>query len=100
VPLKRCLDCRQLSTESRCSIHRAAIKARRNADADIHRRVVAQASVCAICGEPPRGRMPEHPSGDPLTADHIIPVSRGGSSTWDNLQAAHRSCNSRKRDRL
>ena len=29
----------------------------------------------------------------------IVPVSAGGSSTEVNVGAAHRSCNSRKRDR-
>jgi len=32
--------------------------------------------------------------------DHVIPRSRGGTHTWENLVAACRSCNSRKRDRL
>ena len=32
--------------------------------------------------------------------DHIIPRSRGGGHTWDNVVAACRPCNSRKEDRL
>ena len=32
--------------------------------------------------------------------DHVRPRSRGGLHTWDNVVAACRSCNSRKRDRL
>jgi len=45
--------------------------------------------VCGICG------------GDILYVadidiDHIIPVSRGGTSGPDNLQVAHRGCNLRK----
>ena len=34
------------------------------------------------------------------TLDHIIPLSRGGSHTWENVQLAHHYCNSFKRDRL
>lgn len=34
------------------------------------------------------------------TLDHIIPLSRGGSHTWGNVQLAHHYCNSFKRDRL
>jgi 5-methylcytosine-specific restriction endonuclease McrA len=30
--------------------------------------------------------------------DHILPVSKGGTHTWDNVQLAHRSCNTDKRD--
>lgn len=35
-----------------------------------------------------------------LTLDHIVPRSRGGDSTWDNLVTSCRSCNNRKGDRL
>ncbi len=31
-----------------------------------------------------------------LTLDHIIPRSRGGNSTWDNLVACCKKCNHRK----
>lgn len=34
------------------------------------------------------------------TIDHIIPLSKGGSHTWDNVQLAHLSCNAGKRDNL
>lgn len=30
--------------------------------------------------------------------DHIIPISKGGKHIWANVQLAHRSCNSMKRD--
>lgn len=34
-----------------------------------------------------------------LTIDHIIPKSRGGSDSWDNLVSACKSCNNKKADR-
>jgi 5-methylcytosine-specific restriction endonuclease McrA len=40
---------------------------------------------CAYCG------------GSSGHADHIDPVSKSGPSTWDNLTAACKSCNSRKK---
>lgn len=44
---------------------------------------------CAYCGR-----------GDkPLTIDHIIPKSRGGEETWENLIAACTKCNNKKGDR-
>jgi len=43
---------------------------------------------CQYCG-----------SGKELTLDHVIPRSRGGSSTWSNLATACKKCNSYKGDR-
>lgn len=34
-----------------------------------------------------------------LTLDHVVPRSRGGKSSWDNLVTACKSCNSKKGDR-
>ncbi len=34
------------------------------------------------------------------TVDHIVPRSRGGRHSWDNVVASCRRCNARKRDRL
>jgi 5-methylcytosine-specific restriction endonuclease McrA len=31
--------------------------------------------------------------------DHVVPRSRGGTHTWDNVVAACRTCNTRKEDR-
>jgi 5-methylcytosine-specific restriction endonuclease McrA len=44
-------------------------------------------SQCQYCG-----------STRDLTLDHVMPRSRGGKSTWDNLITACKSCNSRKGD--
>jgi 5-methylcytosine-specific restriction endonuclease McrA len=37
---------------------------------------------------------------DELTFDHVIPRSKGGLTTWDNVVAACSPCNLRKSDRL
>jgi 5-methylcytosine-specific restriction endonuclease McrA len=39
--------------------------------------------VCVYCGL----------RSGPLTCDHVVPVSRGGSSTFDNLVTACLACN-------
>jgi 5-methylcytosine-specific restriction endonuclease McrA len=44
--------------------------------------------TCQYCGVQP-GR-------SQLTVDHIMPRSRGGLTTWDNVVAACRECNHRK----
>jgi 5-methylcytosine-specific restriction endonuclease McrA len=44
---------------------------------------------CQYCG---RGDLP-------LTVDHVIPISRGGDDTWENLVCACVWCNNRKGDR-
>jgi 5-methylcytosine-specific restriction endonuclease McrA len=35
-----------------------------------------------------------------LTLDHVIPRSKGGAHSWDNVVTACEACNSRKGDRL
>jgi len=35
-----------------------------------------------------------------LSIDHVVPRSRGGSTTWSNVVLACTECNARKRDRL
>lgn len=35
-----------------------------------------------------------------LTIDHVIPRSRGGATTWDNIVTSCAPCNARKGDRL
>jgi len=35
-----------------------------------------------------------------LNLDHVVPLSRGGSSTWENVVCACVACNSRKGDRM
>lgn len=42
---------------------------------------------CQYCG-----------SGKDLTLDHVMPRSRGGKSSWDNLITACKSCNGKKGD--
>ena len=64
---------------------------------DAHRRKITRRAVfardrwtCQYCGGV-RGS---------LTLDHVIPRSRGGPSTWDNIVTCCAPCNRRKGDRL
>jgi 5-methylcytosine-specific restriction endonuclease McrA len=63
---------------------------------DTHRRKITRRAVfardnwtCQYCG-----------SRSNLTVDHVIPRSKGGGSTWDNIVASCAPCNRRKGDRL
>jgi 5-methylcytosine-specific restriction endonuclease McrA len=64
---------------------------------EAHRRKITRRAVfardrwtCQYCGGV-RGT---------LTLDHVVPRSRGGPSTWDNIVTCCAPCNRRKGDRL
>lgn len=58
--------------------------------------------ICQICGKPTdyAARKGKRVSSFYPSVDHIVPLSKGGSHTWENVQLAHIGCNSRKRDRI
>jgi 5-methylcytosine-specific restriction endonuclease McrA len=63
---------------------------------DTHRRKITRRAVfardewtCQYCG-----------SRSNLTVDHVVPRSKGGGSTWENIVASCAPCNRRKGDRL
>lgn len=45
---------------------------------------------CAYCGANPKK----------LTVDHVVPISKGGKSTFENCVAACKECNAKKSNRL
>jgi 5-methylcytosine-specific restriction endonuclease McrA len=61
-----------------------------------HRRITRRAVfardgwTCQYCGS----------RTSTLTVDHVIPRSKGGASTWENIVASCAPCNRRKGDRL
>jgi 5-methylcytosine-specific restriction endonuclease McrA len=63
---------------------------------DPHRRKITRRAVfardgweCQYCG-----------ARTSLTVDHVIPRSKGGESSWENIVASCAPCNRRKGDRL
>ncbi len=63
---------------------------------DTHRRKITRRAVfardgweCQYCG-----------ARTSLTVDHVIPRSKGGGSSWENIVASCAPCNRRKGDRL
>lgn len=61
-----------------------------------HLRFNAGILYCSLCGELIEK---DDPKG-PVTADHIIPLSKGGSNRVENKQPAHRKCNEKKGDNV
>jgi 5-methylcytosine-specific restriction endonuclease McrA len=64
---------------------------------DVHRRKITRKAVlardawtCQYCGTRKPG----------LTVDHVIPRSRGGESSWENIVASCAPCNRKKGNRL
>jgi 5-methylcytosine-specific restriction endonuclease McrA len=64
---------------------------------DAHARRITRRAVfardrwtCQYCGT----------ARNSLTVDHVIPRSKGGASSWDNIVASCAPCNRRKGDRL
>lgn len=55
--------------------------------------------VCVLCGEV-IDRNVRFPSLDAATLEHLIPLSRGGSHSLENVRPAHARCNFEKADRL
>lgn len=49
--------------------------------------------LCRICHKPIE-------TFSDCSADHIVPYSKGGKTTLSNMQLAHKSCNSKKRDKI
>lgn len=48
--------------------------------------------ICGICGEPVEWRS--------FSLDHIVPLAKGGSHLYSNVQTSHLSCNFRKGHRI
>lgn len=67
---------------------------------DKHRKQIARTkAACGICGEPIDYTLP-HLDPMEFVVDHIVPLNKGGEDTIDNKQAAHRTCNRTKSDKM
>lgn len=107
--LKYCSDdCRiKANNKSKESRRRVKIKnATIDKDITVKGLFLRDCGVCAICGEP--CDFNDYIVKDGFTVcgnnypsiDHIIPLAKGGQHSWDNVQLAHRLCNSIKHDRI
>lgn len=55
--------------------------------------------MCWVCKEE-INKFLRFPHFMAATVEHIIPLSKGGTHTWDNVAPAHAKCNFDKGDRL
>lgn len=55
--------------------------------------------VCQHCKKRVNKNL-KHPNPMSASLDHIIPLSKGGTHTYNNVQLAHLSCNLSKRDNI
>jgi len=88
--LRPCLTCGCATTGSRCNLHAVPKVPRDRRYRDLCATIIANATTCALCGEPFTDLT------DPAVVDHILPRARGGTDEASNLQAAHQSCNAQK----
>lgn len=123
--VKKCYECnKEFTTTSdakycstkcmkRANDYRKSLRKRKramtNGDVDwsisLAKLIKKETNVCHICGEKcdsndyiinENGAFiagNRHPS-----IDHVMPIAKGGTHTWDNVRLAHRQCNSIKSD--
>lgn len=51
--------------------------------------------ICQLCGEPVDGDL-GYPNAMSASLDHRIPLAKGGTHVWENVQLAHLVCNRSK----
>lgn len=103
-----CLKCKNKRDNRRKEIRKRIIKDNGNVDYSIslEKLIEKERNVCYLCGN-------ECDCDDYIITDegylivganypsieHVIPVSKGGEHTWDNVRLAHHYCNTIKRDK-
>lgn len=86
-------------------IKRRAIIINGDTDITIQKLFDRDKGVCKLCGKLCDWNDIKYKNGCTITGDnypsidHIKPLSKGGSHTWDNVQLAHCYCNSVKQDK-
>lgn len=48
--------------------------------------------ICCLCRQKVNKHL-RHPNFMAATVEHLIPISMGGTHTWDNVAVSHAKCN-------
>ena len=98
-----CPECEKKNNHQINDIKRKRLEADRKVeDISLNDVFIKYHGICYLCG----GKCDihavrvvngiPHPLGDYPSREHIIPLSKGGLHTWDNIQLAHIRCNASK----
>lgn len=106
-PIYCCEKCKHTAATSRRNFIKKIRMEEPEADLDItlHRLYERDEGICWLCGE--RCDYQDFTvDGNTFIAgnrypsiDHVMPLSKGGRHTWDNVKLAHRICNTKKGNR-
>jgi 5-methylcytosine-specific restriction endonuclease McrA len=55
--------------------------------------------ICCLCKKQIDKRL-RHPNLMAATLEHVVPISQGGTHTYDNVAPAHAICNFQKSDQV
>ena len=101
--LRPCLTCGTPTPKTRCPLHTSEKERTRPSRRVLGRYdtrylklreiVLREQPWCTECLAPDT-------EGNPLQADHVVPLQRGGKNVRSNMQTLCRACNAAKRDRL
>ena len=101
---RRCLDCR-LAQRRRADAGRGGHSAKRRREVvkagetiKFDELLMRDGPLCQICAELMDWQSEQY--AQRVSLDHIIPISKGGTHTMDNVRLVHLSCNSRKGDKV
>lgn len=68
-------------------------------DISVERLVKRDNGICYLCGEKVKVNANTNDDYYP-SIEHVLPISKGGTHTWNNVKLAHRICNSLKADKV
>lgn len=67
-------------------------------DITLEKLVIRDKNICYLCNE--EVHMDKHYNHNMYgSIDHVVPLAKGGTHTWNNIKLAHRICNSIKSDK-